>query len=216
MSNNKEIQRKRMLMYFVEATSKIIEDDGIENVTIRNVGDIAGYNSATLYNYFEDLDHLIFFTSIKYLKEYNLALSKFITKSDNKLDVFLKTWECFSKFSFKNPKIFYNIFFSKHKDKLKETINEYYNIFPEELGENNGVILSMLKYTNIFDRNKIILYPLIDEGVIKEENFDTINHTIVYCFQGILNESIVDNKKSIELLNSETMKIIKFILMQNK
>lgn len=214
MSNNKDIQRKRMLVYFIEATSKIIENEGIENVTIRNVADIAGYNSATLYNYFEDLDHLIFFTSIKYLKEYNLELSKFINVSDNALDIFLKTWECFCKFSFKNPKIFYNIFFSKHKDKLGETISEYYNIFPEDLGENNGEILNMLKYKNIFDRNRIVMYPLVTEGIIKAEKFDIINHTIIYCYEGILNESVIQNGKNVEQLISETMQIIKFIINQ--
>lgn len=214
MSNNKEIQRKRMLMYFIEATNKIIENEGIENVTIRNVANIAGYNSATLYNYFEDLDHLIFFTSMKYLREYSLELSKFINNSDNAYAVFMKTWECFCKFSFKNPKIFYNIFFSKHKDKLKETINEYYNIFPEELGENNEQILRMLKYNNIFDRNRVIMYPLVTEGIIKSEDFDLINQTIIYCFQGILHEKVTGDEKSIEQSIKETMKIIEYIVMK--
>lgn len=214
MANNKEIQKKRILMYFIEATSKIIKDDGIENVTIRNVSDLAGYNSATLYNYFEDLEHLIFFTSIKYLEEYNLELSKTINKSDNAYDIFIKTWECFCKFSFKNPKIFYNIFFSKHKDKLSETISEYYNIFPEELGENNGIVLEMLKYKNILDRNKIIMYPLVNDGFIKLENFDIINQTIIYSYQAILHGSVVDNDKSIEQLTAETIKIIKYLITQ--
>jgi len=214
MSNNKEIQKKRILMYFIEATSKIIKDEGIENVTIRNVSDLAGYNSATLYNYFEDLEHLIFFTSIKYLEEYNLELSKTINKSDNSYDIFIKTWECFCKFSFKNPKIFYNIFFSKHKDKLSETISEYYNIFPEELGENNGIVLEMLKYENILDRNKIIMYPLVSEGLIKLENFDIINQTIIYSYQAILHGCVVDNHKSIEQLTAETIKIIKYLIIQ--
>lgn len=214
MANNKEIQKKRILMYFIEATSKIIEDNGIENVTIRNVSDLAGYNSATLYNYFEDLDHLIFFTSIKYLEEYNLELPKIINKSDNSYDIFIKTWECFCKFSFKNPKIFYNIFFSKHKDKLSDTISEYYSIFPEELGENNGIVLEMLKYKNLLDRNKTVMYPLVGEGLIKLENFDIINKTIIYSYQAILHGCVVDNDKSIEQLTAETIKIIKYLITQ--
>ncbi|WP_019228383.1 MULTISPECIES: TetR/AcrR family transcriptional regulator [Sedimentibacter] len=214
MSTNKEIQRKRMLLYFIEATNKIIDNDGIENVTIRNVADIAGYNSATLYNYFEDLDHLIFFTSMKYLKEYILELPKFIKNSDNSLEVFMKTWECFCKFSFENPKIFYNIFFSKYKDTLKETINEYYDIFPEELGENNEQIQRMLKYNNIFDRNRVIMYPLVTEGIIKSEDFDLVNQTIIYCFQGILHEKITGDGKSVEQLVRKTMKIIEYIVMK--
>jgi AcrR family transcriptional regulator len=214
MTPKKTLQRKRMLIYFVEATSKIIEEEGIEKVTIRKVADIAGYNSATLYNYFEDLDHLIFFTSIKYLKEYSLVLSKIINSSDDALEIFLKIWECFCKFSFKNPQIFYNIFFSKHKDKLKDTINEYYSVFPEDLGENHGEILNMLKCKSIFDRNKIIMRRLVDDGIIKLEDLDIVNKTIIYCYQGILQESLIENEKSEEQLTLETIKIIKYLIME--
>lgn len=49
-----------MMGYFIDAANQIIENEGIESVTIRKVADIAGYNSATLYNYFNDLNHLLF------------------------------------------------------------------------------------------------------------------------------------------------------------
>lgn len=45
-------QRVRMIKYFIDATIEIIEKEGYEGVTIRKVADIAGYNSATIYNYF--------------------------------------------------------------------------------------------------------------------------------------------------------------------
>ncbi len=48
------------MTYFIDATNEIIENEGIESVTIRKVANLAGYNSATIYNYFENLDHLIF------------------------------------------------------------------------------------------------------------------------------------------------------------
>jgi len=212
MTSKKMLQRKRMLAYFVEATNKIIEEEGIEKVTIRNVADVAGYNSATLYNYFEDLDHLIFFTSVKYLKEYSLELSEIIGSSDDALEVFLKIWECFCKFSFRKPQIFYNIFFSKHKNKLRDTISEYYSLFPEDLGKNHGEVLSMLRCKSIFDRNKIIMKRLVDDAIIKAEDLDIINKTIVYSYQGILQESMVENEKSVEQLTKDTLKIIKYII----
>ncbi len=212
MTSKKKLQRKRMLAYFVEATSKIIEEEGLEKVTIRKVADIAGYNSATLYNYFEDLDHLIFFTSIKYLREYSLELSKIISSSDDSLNVFLKIWECFCKFSFNKPQIFYNIFFSKHKDKLRDTISEYYSVFPEDLGGNSGEVLSMLRCKSIFERDKIIMKPLVNDGIIDPDNFDMVNKTIIYCYQGILQESIVENEKTVEQLTKDTMKIIKYLI----
>nr|WP_312579962.1 TetR/AcrR family transcriptional regulator [Sedimentibacter sp.] len=212
MTSKKKLQRKRMITYFVEATSKIIEEEGIEKVTIRGVADIAGYNSATLYNYFEDLDHLIFFASMKYLREYSLELSKIIDSSDDSLKTFFKIWECFCKFSFKKPQIFYNMFFSKHKNKLRDTVNEYYSVFPEDLGENHGVVLSMLKCNTIFERNKIIMNRLVDDNIIKPEDLDMVNRTIIYCYQGILQESIIENEKSVDQLIKETMKIIKHLI----
>lgn len=44
--SNKAIQRKRMIRYFVEATQSIIDQEGIEGITIRKVAKLAGYNSA--------------------------------------------------------------------------------------------------------------------------------------------------------------------------
>ncbi|MDX5609295.1 TetR/AcrR family transcriptional regulator, partial [Clostridioides difficile] len=45
-------------MYFIEAAQNIMENEGIENITLRKVADMAGYNSSTLYKYFKNLDHL--------------------------------------------------------------------------------------------------------------------------------------------------------------
>lgn len=68
--SNKEIQMQRMWQYFVDATVEIIEQKGIENVTIREIATKAGYNSATIYNYFREVSHLIFFAALKYLNKY--------------------------------------------------------------------------------------------------------------------------------------------------
>ena len=52
--DKKEIQRQRMMKYFIEAGKQIILEEGVKNVTVRKVADLAGYSYATLYNYFED------------------------------------------------------------------------------------------------------------------------------------------------------------------
>ncbi len=50
-----ELKRKRIMNFFLDAAEKIIKKDGFDSLSIRNVSDEAGYNSATLYNYFENL-----------------------------------------------------------------------------------------------------------------------------------------------------------------
>lgn len=184
--NKKIIQKKRMMGYFIDAANQIIEKEGIEAVTIRKVADIAGYNSATLYNYFNDLNHLLFFASMKYLKNYAFSLKYYIKDSMNAFDKFFAVWKCFCHHSFKNPKIYYIIFFDKYRKFINDTIKEYYSIFPEELGEQSIEILPMLMEKNIYIRTMTILKACVAEGFFKKEHLDQINEMILLIYEGML------------------------------
>lgn len=52
------IKKKRVMMYFIEATQELILKEGLENLFIKKIAEKAGYNSATIYNYFENLEVL--------------------------------------------------------------------------------------------------------------------------------------------------------------
>lgn len=185
--DKKTIQKRRMMSYFINATYDIIKEKGVENVTIRDVADVAGYNSATLYNYFEDLEHLIFYASLRYLKDYTDELQR-IVNVDNSLERLIKIWECFCFHSFANPKIYNSIFFGKHSKSLNNDIEEYYSIFPEQLGEQREDVKSMLLGQNIYERNKTILETCVDEGFIREENLEDLNEMIVLIYHGMLSK----------------------------
>ncbi len=182
----KKIQKRRMMGYFIDATNQIIETEGIQAVTIRKVADIAGYNSATLYNYFQDLDHLLFFASMKYLKDYALSLPEYLKDSHNALDKFLRIWECFCFHSFSKPKIYYTIFFDKYRDSINDVIKKYYSIFPEELGNQSTDVLPMLMENNIYIRDMAVLQKCAHEGFFKEDYLEDINEMILLIYQGML------------------------------
>lgn len=57
---NKEIQEKRMREYFIQATKDILKGEGLKSISVRNIADQAGYSYATLYNYFKDVNDLVF------------------------------------------------------------------------------------------------------------------------------------------------------------
>lgn len=57
---NKEIQEQRMRGYFIQATKTILKGEGLKSISVRNIADQAGYSYATLYNYFKDVNELIF------------------------------------------------------------------------------------------------------------------------------------------------------------
>ncbi|QZY53574.1 TetR/AcrR family transcriptional regulator [Crassaminicella profunda] len=215
--NKKIIQKKRMLRYFVEATHQVIEKEGIDHVTIRKVADLAGYNSATLYNYFKNLDHLIFFASIKYLKEYALNLPYYIENAKNAMDTYLGIWECFCYYSFQKPKRYYALFFDKHHDLTQNTIKEYYEIFSYELDEHFKNILPMFLKQDIYDRNMIILEPCASEGFVKADYLKEINEMTILIYQGMLLKIINEQTDlPIDEMVENTLKYIKQIIQSYK
>jgi len=54
------IQQDRIKNDFIDAAVAIIKNDGSENPSARRIAKGAGYSYATMYNYFKDIDDLIF------------------------------------------------------------------------------------------------------------------------------------------------------------
>lgn len=206
--NNKEIQRKRMMSYFIDAADKIIEEEGINGITIRKVADYAGYNSATLYNYFENLDHLILFAAMRYIKDYALALPEYIKNSRNALDKFLLIWECFCIYSYKNPEIYNAIFFANLEAEPEEYITEYYKLFPEELGNPPEGLSTMLLKHNIYDRGMTTLNDCVREGFIKQEDTCELNELTFLIYESMISRVIRNRINYMEALE-RTMKHIR-------
>lgn len=204
----RNIQRKRTMTYFIDAAYEIIKEEGIKKVTIRKVADKAGYNSATIYNYFENLDHLILFAAMRYVKDYTLALPEYLKDAKNALDRFFKVWECFCHFSFKNPEIYYAIFFADLDKDLENYIIDYYKLFPEELGTELNDISTMLLKHNIYERGMTIIEECVKEGFIKEEDVETLNEMATLLYEGMLSQVIrgkIEHDEAVE----KTMRYIK-------
>lgn len=182
----KIIQRRRMMRYFIEAVQKIIEEQGIEEVNIRKVSDIAGYNSATIYNYFNDFDHLMFFSSIKYLREYILSVPDCIRGTKTSKEKYLAIWSCFCKHSFLKPKIYYEIFFNKYNFMVNDAMDEYYNIFSQELEKFPDNLKPMLLNQDLRNRNMIILKPCAEDGFIDSSKINEINEITILVYHGML------------------------------
>lgn len=62
MSEKQNRKRNRAKMYFLQAARDMIVSQGVESVSVRKVADTAGYAYPTLYNYFRDVNDLLFET----------------------------------------------------------------------------------------------------------------------------------------------------------
>ncbi|MCQ1529305.1 TetR/AcrR family transcriptional regulator [Lutispora saccharofermentans] len=189
--DKKTLQKRRMMGYFIDAAKQIIDERGIEALSAREVADIAGYNSATLYNYFDDLEHLTFYASLRYLREYIYDLKCYTKSAHTPVERYFKVWECFCHHAYNMPKIFNGIFFGKHSLKLNNAIKDYYSIFPEELEDMEEDIKPMLLGQNIYERNLTLLQPCIKKGYVKAENAEDINEMIILLHQGMLTRLVM-------------------------
>ncbi|MFP4199064.1 MAG: TetR/AcrR family transcriptional regulator [Halanaerobium sp.] len=211
--DNKDIKKKRTLKIFIEATRDLIEEKGIDQITIREVAKKAGYNSATIYNYFDNCNQLIFFASLDFLGEYSLAMPDYIADADNKIDRFIKMWECFCKYSFENPRIYYAIFTDNIGDHPEILMEKYFKIFPEKLDTAPEDLLPMLSDPDLSHRAAIASKPLIENDYLSEEIARQMDNMITYIYHGMLtlmvNERIEHNSdEALEIISSQIRAIV--------
>ena len=184
-------QVRKMCGLFVEVTRQIIKEEGIAKVTIRNVSSKAGYNSATLYHYFRDLDHLLAFTSLSFFREYYDNLNYYASHITDKYTRFIAVWELFCDCTLKNPLVFHKFFFGKYAENFGSNIAEYYHIFPEQLPEKmDEVIKDMILGKTLSERNITILEPLCKLGYLEENDLEIVNQLVILSYKEILSKKM--------------------------
>jgi len=184
--DSKDIKKKRILKYFIQATKEVIEEKGIENVTIRNVANRAGYNSATIYNYFDNYKQLIFFASLDFLSNYIQAMPDYIKDGEDEVEKFILMWECFCKYSFETPNIYYAIFTDELGDHPESLMEKYFQIFPEKLGDPPERLIPMLLDPDLSRRASIASKPLIENDFLSKEKAEEVDNMITYIYHGML------------------------------
>ena len=109
--NNKEIREQRMKFLFKESAKNIIKGEGLKALSVRNVAQDAGCSYATLYNYFSDLNELIF----ECLRDFSVEITEFVCESTrnswNAKEALKGRTIAFAKYYVQYPGIF-NIFFA--------------------------------------------------------------------------------------------------------
>lgn len=197
--------------YFIEAAAEIIEKEGFDKVTIRKIADKAGYNSATIYNYFEDLSHLIFFASMSMVRSYTNALPAYLEKANNPLERYFNIWECFCKYSFQSPKAYYAVFTSNlgtHPINMRN----YYEYSPSDITqdlEKDDDITSMLLESDKSKRTLISLDQCIREGYIQEVDAQKLADVHSLIWHGML--TLFINNRTAHTAEQAAEKTLKLI-----
>lgn len=183
--SNKQMRKRRTMQYFIDAASKILTEEGIENLTTRNVATAAGYNSATIYNYFDNFERLIAFAAIKGLKDYAKDLGETINNNMPSIEKFIKIWVCYFKHSLQNPVVF-SILFNQYGNNPLTFLKEYYEIFPDEEAELPEDVRETFYEADFDLRNRIILNKCAKEGLLQKEDINSIVDMSQFVFEGTL------------------------------
>jgi AcrR family transcriptional regulator len=216
-SDKKRIQKNRIMRYFIESVEKIIIDEGIDCITIRKVADLAGYNSATLYNYFDSLDHLIFMASMSHLEEYHLALPSYTKDCTNGLSLYMEVSRCFFKFSYADPEIYKRLFLQNIDDKYNEYSQQYYEIYPEKGLSSSEILGSVFRKRNLYERsmtmlNGCVTNGLLADGFITQENAEEYNNVALLIYFGMLT-NVLRNVVDAETAIKQSMKYYRNVLL---
>ena len=135
--DRKQMYRQQTMGYFINAALEIIEEEGIDSLSIGKLQKKPAITVRLFITIFQILKNLRIFSAMKYLDQYAKDLPAYLEPVTRPLERYLKIWECFCLHSFSHPDIFWLLFF-KHADTnwdFSYYFHAYYDIFPESWSE---------------------------------------------------------------------------------
>ena len=184
--NTKTLKRQRVMRYFIDAAREIANADGIGGINIRSVADKAGYNSASLYNYFENLDQLISFTCIDMMSEWLRDLAKISDKDGDALDQYLLGWRSFCLHAFAEPTAYSYVYASKGSEKSIEYFDDYVQAFPNTFENIPEILIEMFQAKTIEEQEEIMICPCVEAGFFSHETAKEIYELAHILSKGIM------------------------------
>lgn len=166
-ANKNEIKRERIKSFFLGATRKVIIEEGVENVTIRKVANIAGYSYATIYNYFSNLNELLWETKLLMIKDLVIIVNSKIYIEKYNSEGIKEIFKAYISYYFENPSIFKFFYL-------------YQLVKPEEK-------LNSIEAQPDFDQMwKITFEEYLDKGIISLQDLEVISKIFIYSMHGML------------------------------
>jgi AcrR family transcriptional regulator len=92
--------------YFIEATKEMLKGEGLKSISVRNIAERAGYSYTTLYNYFKDLNELIFLCVKDFQDECELFIKDEIKKQPHGIEKIKAISKAYINYFVQYPGIF--------------------------------------------------------------------------------------------------------------
>lgn len=190
VNERQSLKNQRVRSYFVQAAKRIILDEGVENVSVRKVADMAGYTFSTIYNYFNNLNELLQDVKTDMIHDLIEHMKKTQPQKVFDLDDIKKQNRLYVEYFINNPNVF-SFFYS-------------YRLHPVQKDPAEIPDFSM-QYRETYR-------GFVERGIINEAEVTVLAKTFIYSLQGLLALYFSDNGMSIEMLKEELDQVADFLL----
>ncbi|OQB20476.1 MAG: DNA-binding transcriptional repressor FabR [Firmicutes bacterium ADurb.Bin182] len=169
-----KLKRQRTGTYFLEAAKTIIIAEGVESVSVRRVADAAGYSYPTLYNYFKDLNELLWETRQYMIREMTMEMPQKMDFAVEDKEGIKKVFKTYIEYYLENPNIFKFFYFHHLIDPGKK---------PEKANEEPDFGAMWNEVFKCF----------VSSGKLRERDVEAAAKTLIYAIHGMLTLSFSGN-----------------------
>ena len=175
---------------YIKKTQEIILSEGREAASIRRIAKEMGCSSASLYRYFDNQAELIYYAELNQLSGYIKRLNEAEKNWTNIWERYVGIWDCYCREAFRNPDVYDLLFLKSENTKLNASITEYYEMFPEAVGETNEFFMAMLRQKDFMARDFEICKKCMAEGALTPENAPRLNRLACLLYEGYFKEEV--------------------------
>jgi AcrR family transcriptional regulator len=117
-------KQMRIRQVFIDSAKEIIDSQGLEAVSAREISKVSGYSYTTVYNYFKDMDSLLTHVAVDYLEEsYQLMIQGLEEVSSIKEKIIVASQRYF-EYMYNHPSIFKIIFINQFGQEVEEVADK--------------------------------------------------------------------------------------------
>jgi AcrR family transcriptional regulator len=168
-----EIQKNRNRQYFIEAAKEFISMGRSELLTAREIGEKAGFSYATIYNYFPDINALLWHATISFTEEIIAEIDTASMDERYTVDYLKTVFSRYAAYFFRKPDVFALFFFRQLGPPPEELADQ---LGSPKLGMLLMELLSGMAERGIVDPMKV---PFLGDLISS-----TIHGTLLLFFSG--------------------------------
>jgi AcrR family transcriptional regulator len=118
---SKQARREyRIRRIFIDAAKEYIRSYGAARMTVKGIAELAGYSPGTLYNYFTDLQELLYACAADYLAECGERVRRTAETCDSPVERVVRPALSYARYFLDTPDAFHLIFLEELGERVEE------------------------------------------------------------------------------------------------